>query len=185
MSTNRVAAFSDGVFAIIITIIVLGISFPSKYEASHILDFSWDLFIFIESGLMIGANWYVHSRLLDGLERISVIAGFLNVLYLLVLSVVPLFTKGIMENPDATFPALGFAVVIIITNIVYLCMESQIKNENAVVFSKGLSVFVFVATLIIGLISFFAPRIAVFLLIIFPIARWNILLKIHRKSKKN
>ncbi|EAC8351048.1 DUF1211 domain-containing protein [Listeria monocytogenes] len=39
IATNRLNAFSDGVFAIIITIIVLGISFPSTFDSAHLIPF--------------------------------------------------------------------------------------------------------------------------------------------------
>lgn len=181
MPVNRVAAFSDGVFAIIITIIVLGMSFPSNYDVASILNFSWDIFVFLEAGLMIGAYWYVQSRLLDGLERISVKGGLITVIYLLELAIIPLFTKGIMENPDATFPALGFAIVILLSNIIYHFMQREIQNQQAITFNRNLAIFVTISTIIIGIISFFAPRAAVVLLIIFPIARWYILLKMPKE----
>lgn len=64
MPKNRLEAFSDGVFAIIITIIVLGMTLPASFTVANIESFMWDIFIFIESGLIIGQFWYSHSQLL-------------------------------------------------------------------------------------------------------------------------
>lgn len=54
MSKGRLEAFSDGVFAIIITIIVLGMTLPDVFTAASTQAFLWEIFIFIEGGLIIG-----------------------------------------------------------------------------------------------------------------------------------
>lgn len=81
MPKNRLEAFSDGVFAIIITIIVLGMTLPASFTVANIESFMWDIFIFIESGLIIGQFWYSHSQLLDQAKSIPVVGVFLNILF--------------------------------------------------------------------------------------------------------
>ncbi|MBC1896377.1 DUF1211 domain-containing protein [Listeria booriae] len=184
MPKNRLEAFSDGVFAIIITIIVLGMTLPASFTVANIQSFMWDIFIFIESGLIIGQFWYSHSQLLDQAKSISVVGVFLNILFLLVLSLVPLFTRGVMESPDSTSPIIGFVATILITSIIYQLLLYYLNDRNMRVDNWKFRMASFIFVIAIGVISFFSPRASSVLFIIFPIIGWIVKLMSSRAEIK-
>lgn len=94
MSKGRLEAFSDGVFAIIITIIVLGMTLPDVFTAASTQAFLWEIFIFIEGGLIIGQFWYSHSRLFDQVTFISTSAVLFNILFFISFVTYPIIYKS-------------------------------------------------------------------------------------------
>ncbi len=184
MSKNRLEAFSDGVFAIIITIIVLGITFPSHLDSSNIRSFLWEIFIFVESGVMVGTFWFAHSELFDRIESVSAIGILYNILLLLVLSLVPLFTKGLMQNPNMTFSAIGFTVIMLLAAVILHLLTYSLKMNDMVLANWKFRTASFSFVLIVGVISFYSPRLASLLFIFFPIMWWTILLATRKKLKQ-
>ncbi len=100
LRTGRFEAFSDGVFAIAITLLVLDIAVPTG-AADHLLPAvaaQWPVYLaYFISFSTIGAIWLAHSAITDYLERTDPILSRLNLLLLLFVSFLPFPTRMLAE----------------------------------------------------------------------------------------
>ncbi|MFD0358743.1 TMEM175 family protein [Streptomyces sp. NPDC127110] len=99
--TNRVEAFSDGVFAIVITILVLELKVPEEQgsELWHGLWEQWPHYAaYVVSFLIIGVMWVNHHTIFSHLKRVDRPLLFLNLLVLMVVSVIPYTTNVLAEH---------------------------------------------------------------------------------------
>jgi uncharacterized membrane protein len=94
-----VEAFSDGVFAIAITLLILTVTPPTHGELGHELLRLWPSYVaYVVSFLTIGIIWVNHHaifRLLAGVDRTML---FLNVLFLMVVAFIPFPTEVVADN---------------------------------------------------------------------------------------
>lgn len=99
--TGRVEAFSDGVFAIVITILILEIKVPED-EGSHLwhgLAEQWPHYAaYVVSFLVIGVMWVNHHTIFGHLKRVSRPLLFLNLMVLMVVSVIPWTTAVLADH---------------------------------------------------------------------------------------
>ncbi|MFG2998278.1 TMEM175 family protein [Streptomyces sp. NPDC048340] len=99
--TNRVEAFSDGVFAIVITILVLELKVPEGQgdELWHGLREQWPHYAaYVVSFLIIGVMWVNHHTIFSHLKRVDRPLLFLNLMVLMVVSVIPYTTNVLAEH---------------------------------------------------------------------------------------
>ncbi|CAM5367439.1 membrane protein [Streptomyces avidinii] len=99
--TNRVEAFSDGVFAIVVTILVLELKVPEGQgsELWHGLWEQWPHYAaYVVSFLIIGVMWVNHHTIFSHLKRVDRPLLFLNLLVLMVVSVIPYTTNVLAEH---------------------------------------------------------------------------------------
>jgi uncharacterized membrane protein len=96
LRTGRLEAFSDGVFAIAITLLVLDIALPAN-ASRHLLRSVGDLWpsyvAYVASFSTIGAMWLGHNAITEYLERVNAVFVRLNLLLLLVVSFLPFPTR--------------------------------------------------------------------------------------------
>jgi uncharacterized membrane protein len=99
MSSRRLEAFSDGVFAIAITLLVLDLVVPAHEEAAvhglaHALASEWPAyFAYLVSFLVIGIIWVNHHAMFDRVRYVDRRVLFANLLLLLTVSVIPFPTR--------------------------------------------------------------------------------------------
>ncbi|WP_411106555.1 TMEM175 family protein [Streptomyces sp. cmx-4-9] len=99
--TGRVEAFSDGVFAIIITILVLELKVPEETGSDfwHGVREQWPHYAaYVVSFLIIGVMWVNHHTIFSHLKRVDRPLLFLNLLVLMVVSVIPYTTTVLAEH---------------------------------------------------------------------------------------
>jgi len=102
VSTQRIEAFSDGVFAIAITLLILEIKVPhlvgtDKSLASGLLDLWSSYFGYVSSFIMIGIYWVNHHYVFQLYKRTDHYFLILNVLFLMCISFVPFTTSVLAE----------------------------------------------------------------------------------------
>jgi uncharacterized membrane protein len=103
MSSRRTEAFSDGVFAIAITLLVLDLVVPSRQEAAedglgHALAHEWPAyFAYLVSFLVIGIIWVNHHTMFDKIRRVDRPVLFANLMLLLFVSLIPFPTRLLAE----------------------------------------------------------------------------------------
>jgi uncharacterized membrane protein len=103
MSSRRTEAFSDGVFAIAITLLVLDLVVPSRQEAAeaglgHALAHDWPAyFAYLVSFLIIGIIWVNHHTMFDKVRLVDRPVLFANLMLLLVVSLIPFPTRLLAE----------------------------------------------------------------------------------------
>jgi TMEM175 potassium channel family protein len=99
MTTNRLEAFSDGVFAIAITLLVLELGVPTGDDLWHELKDEWPSFAaFFVSFWVIGIIWVNHHGVLDHLARADRGVLYLNLLLLLTVVFIPFPTALLAEH---------------------------------------------------------------------------------------
>lgn len=101
VGTTRLEAFSDGVFAIAITLLVLDLAIPASGPAlDRVLD-AWPFYLaYVVSFLTIGAAWLAHTAITDRLTKADLGLLRLNLLLLLVVAVLPFPTRLVAEGLD-------------------------------------------------------------------------------------
>jgi uncharacterized membrane protein len=100
--SGRVEAFSDGVFAIAITLLVLDIKIPQAHDATelwHALGAQWpSYFAYAVSFLVIGVMWVNHHTVFSYIATVDRTLMFLNLLLLMVVAALPFPTALVAEN---------------------------------------------------------------------------------------
>jgi TMEM175 potassium channel family protein len=103
VSSRRTEAFSDGVFAIAITLLVLDLVVPTeaeveRYGMAHALAHEWPrYFAYLVSFLVIGIIWVNHHTIFDKVRRVDRPVLFANLLLLLFVSLIPFPTRLLAE----------------------------------------------------------------------------------------
>jgi len=101
LSTERLEAFSDGVFAIAITLLVLDLALRPPGSALDQVLRAWPSYLaYVVSFLTIGAAWLGHTELTGGLARADQILLRINLLLLLVVVFLPFPTRLVAESLD-------------------------------------------------------------------------------------
>ncbi|WP_330329397.1 TMEM175 family protein [Streptomyces sp. NBC_00536] len=120
--TGRVEAFSDGVFAIVITILVLEIKVPEETGSAlwHGLWAQWPHYAaYVVSFLIIGVMWVNHHTIFIHLRKVDRPLLFLNLLVLMVVSVIPWTTSVLAEHLDDGDSANAAAILYSSWTVVY------------------------------------------------------------------
>ena len=124
MKTNRLEAFSDGVFAVAITLLILEINVPEGEHLWHDLKEEWPSFAsFFVSFWVIGIIWVNHHGLLDHLKRTDRPVLYLNLLVLMTVVFIPFSTALMAEHlksgADEKVAALVYALAFLAMGIAF------------------------------------------------------------------
>jgi uncharacterized membrane protein len=113
MKPDRMNAFSDGVIAILITILVLELRPPDGHELTDILDEKGKLLAYLLSFGFLGIYWNNHHHLMQIVHRIDGRTLWANIHLLFWLSLTPLATAWLGEAGAETGPVAGYAIVLL------------------------------------------------------------------------
>ncbi len=126
MKTGRLEAFSDGVLAIVITIMVLELKVPHGGDL-HALRPMVPLFLsYLLSFVYVGIYWNNHHHLLHATHEIDGRVMWANLALLFCLSLVPVVTAWAGDNPRAPWPAALYGVVLLLAGLAYVVLERAI-----------------------------------------------------------
>jgi len=130
MTKTRLEAFSDGVLAIIITIMVLEIKVPHGTDWNELIKLLPVFFSYVISFLLVGIYWGNHHHLLHTLKRINsgIILSNLNLLFWL--SLVPFATGWMGENHFAPNTIIVYAVLLICCGLSYGILQNIIIKSG-------------------------------------------------------
>jgi uncharacterized membrane protein len=126
VSKGRLEAFSDGVIAIIITIMVLELRPPGGVDAAALWEMRWDLWAYILSFVLLGIYWNNHHLLLGAMRRVTGGVLWANLHLLFWLSLVPFATAWMGRNPKAPFPIAVYGVVLFLNAVAYTILQTTI-----------------------------------------------------------
>ncbi len=137
ISTTRLETFSDGVIAIIITIMIIGLKVPDlngsnrKYEMIIVINNLIPYLItYAFSFMMIGILWTNHHHMFHLLERTDVGLLWHNFLFLFLTSLIPFATSIVGSNPFLTLSPAIYGAVMFLTNLSFLIMRDySIRNK--------------------------------------------------------
>ncbi len=124
--TARIEAFSDGVIAIIITIIVLEIHVPKAPTSAALFKLWPTLLAYALSFTYIAIYWVNHHYLLHRAKRFSVGLHWSNVLLLFFLSLVPLSTAWLDAFPLARVPTATYLVTLMLPAAAYMWLAHEV-----------------------------------------------------------
>ena len=117
MSKNRLEAFSDGVLAIIITIMVLEMKVPHGAELSALVPLAPVFLSYVLSFFYIGIYWNNHHHMLHTLHTVSGGIMVANLHLLFWLSLIPFATGWMGENHFAAVPTALYGVMLLSAGI--------------------------------------------------------------------
>jgi uncharacterized membrane protein len=115
---NRIVAFSDGVFAIAITLLVLGLTVPEGVGdlTRTLFDNHDDLIAYAISFAVLGKYWLAHHRFFAALERFDGRLMGLNLLYLAFIALVPFTSQVLGDYSDQTVSVVLYAINMILVS---------------------------------------------------------------------
>jgi uncharacterized membrane protein len=130
VSTARLEAFSDGVIAILITIMVLELHVPHE-PTVHALRPVLPVFLtYVLSFVNLGIYWNNHHHLLYATERVNGLILWANLHLLFWLSLFPFATGWMGENHFATVPTAAYGIVLLSAAIAYFLLQTAIVREQ-------------------------------------------------------
>ena len=130
MTKGRLEAFSDGVIAIIITIMVLELKVPHGADWHSLEPLLPTFLCYVLSFAFIGIYWNNHHHLLHTITHVSAGILWANLHLLFWLSLVPFVTSWMGENHFASAPVALYGVVMVAAAIAYLVLETAIVRHQ-------------------------------------------------------
>ena len=128
MNKNRLEAFSDGVIAIIITIMVFDIKAPSDSSWVGLAEVVPSILTYVMSFLYLGIYWNNHHHMLQVTDRISGTVLWANMHLLFWLTLLPPSTSWMRTSNFAPLPTATYGVVLLFAAAAYRLLESSIIN---------------------------------------------------------
>jgi len=131
MNKTRLEAFSDGVIAILITIMVLELKPPHGADVSALRAVLPSFLTYILSFIFLGIYWNNHHHMLHATERISGRVLWANLHLLFWLSLVPFVTAWMGQNHWAAVPTALYGVDLLCCAIAYTVLQATILAQPA------------------------------------------------------
>jgi uncharacterized membrane protein len=130
MPKSRVEAFSDGVLAIIITIMVLELKVPHGQDFSALRPLVPLLLSYLLSFVYVGIYWNNHHHLLHAAKRVDGRIMWANLHLLFWLSLIPVVTGWVGEGGGARVPAVLYGGVLFMAGVAYYILERTILTRG-------------------------------------------------------
>lgn len=128
MDKGRMEAFSDGVIAIIITIMVLGITAPEGATLRDLLRLLPAIAAYAVSFVGVGTYWNNHHHLLKLVHHVDGRMLWSNLAFLFVLSFFPLATDWMQKTSFASLPTTCYVVLNMLVSLTYMNLERVIRH---------------------------------------------------------
>ncbi|MBK4736688.1 TMEM175 family protein [Noviherbaspirillum pedocola] len=123
MGKSRLEAFSDGVIAIIITIMVLELKVPHGADLDAVKPLLPSFLSYVLSFIYVGIYWNNHHHLLNAAKRVSGTILWANLNLLFWLSLFPFATGWMGENHFAPLPSAAYGFVLLMAAISYSLLQ--------------------------------------------------------------
>ncbi|WP_163514149.1 TMEM175 family protein [Gelidibacter japonicus] len=167
MKTGRLEAFSDGVLAIIITIMVLGMSAPEGYSFEDLKPILPVFLTYVLSFIYVGIYWNNHHHLLQAVNKVNGKILWANLNLLFWLSLFPFATDWMGKNHFEDNPTAIYGIVLLMAalafKILVYCVIRNEGNESNIgkVYSKDKKLNLSPLLYLIGVVSsFFLPIVS-------------------------
>ncbi|WP_090574686.1 TMEM175 family protein [Paenibacillus sp. OV219] len=131
MKANRMEAFSDGVLAIIITIMVLEFKVPEDHDWGALVELGPKILSYIFSFVYVGIYWNNHHHLVHMVRTMSGRLMWLNLLLLFWLSLVPFTTAWMGESHFASTPTALYGIILMLAALSYWLLQRAIMKQHA------------------------------------------------------
>jgi uncharacterized membrane protein len=131
VGTGRVEAFSDGVIAVIITIMVLDLKVPQDATSPALAASAPGFAIYALSFAVVGIFWINHHHLLQTAVRADAKLLWSNLGVLFVLSIVPFVTAYVASAQGKPLPLSCYAVTLALASAAFVCLGFVVSGQNA------------------------------------------------------
>lgn len=130
MNKTRLEAFSDGVIAILITIMVLELKIPHTNTFEALWEIHSVFGAYILSFVFVGIYWNNHHHLLHVAERVTGKILWANMHFLLWLSLIPFVTNWLGENRFTEVPTAAYGAVMLMTAVGYTILQNMLASHH-------------------------------------------------------
>jgi uncharacterized membrane protein len=130
VTKGRLEAFSDGVIAVIITIMVLELKAPHGTDLATLRPLAPNFLTYVLSFVFLGIYWNNHHHMLHATDRVNGAIMWANLHLLFWLSLVPFATGWMGENHNAALPTAVYGFVLLMSGIAYLIVEMAIIRDQ-------------------------------------------------------
>ena len=130
MKTSRLEAFSDGVIAIIITIMVLELKTPEGSDLAALRPVLPELLIYVLSFVYLGIYWNNHHHMLHVTPSVNGAILWANLHLLFWLSLFPFVTGWLGESHGAPWPTAMYGIVMLLAAIAYTVLQQAIISHH-------------------------------------------------------
>ena len=130
MGKGRLEAFSDGVIAVIITIMVLELKVPHGVDLPALLPSIRVFLSYVLSYVFVGIYWNNHHHMLHAVQHVTGSVLWANLHLLFWLSLVPFVTGWMSENHFAAVPVAMYGVVLLISGVAYYILARILVAQH-------------------------------------------------------
>jgi uncharacterized membrane protein len=130
MKKGRLEAFSDGVLAIIITIMILEIKVPHGHELKDLLPLIPVFLSYVLSFIYIGIYWNNHHHMMHTVKKVTGGILWANLHLLFWLSLIPFATGWMGENHFTPMPMALYGIILLMSAIAYYILQQQIIKTH-------------------------------------------------------
>lgn len=186
MEKNRIEMFSDGIFAIVITLLVLDIKLPLNHQINSDLELRQQLveilpniIAYILSFCIVGIFWSAHNIMFHLIKVIDKFLLWLNILYLMIVAFIPFPTSLLAANYDKQSAVILYCFTLGLAGLFHFIILTYLykhKKLSSHIYTKELrkrvlfpSVFSPLAYLSAILLSIIAIKLSLIILVIVPI----------------
>jgi uncharacterized membrane protein len=163
MNKGRLEAFSDGVIAIIITIMVLELKTPHGHTLADLKPLIPVALSYVLSFVYVGIYWNNHHHMLHAVRQVRGAALWANLHLLFWLSIIPFVTSWMGENHFSQWPVALYGIVLVMNAVAYsilaMVLVKQAGPESALAIAIGkdrkgkLSIVVYILSVAVSFIS--------------------------------
>jgi uncharacterized membrane protein len=126
MTTTRLEAFSDGVIAILITIMILELKVPHGADPRALAPLVPPFLSYVLSFVFLGIYWNNHHHMLHACDRVNGKVLWANLHLLFWLSLVPVTTAWMGENGRVALPTAAYGVVLFFAGVAYVILQAAL-----------------------------------------------------------
>jgi uncharacterized membrane protein len=126
MTKQRLEAFSDGVIAILITIMILELHVPEGADLASLRPLVPAILSYVLSFIYLGIYWSNHHHMLHVTRHVSGGVLWANLHLLFWLSLVPFLTLWLSEHPDRALPTAVYGINLFLAAVAYTILQTMI-----------------------------------------------------------
>lgn len=130
MNKNRLEAFSDGVLAIIITIMVLEFKVPTDTTFEAVIRLSHKFLSYILSFIYVAIYWNNHHHMMHTVKSVNGKILWANLHLLFWLSLIPFATAWIGEHHFASFPMMLYGMILLMNGVAFNILQHTIIKSH-------------------------------------------------------
>jgi len=129
-SPSRLEAFSDGVIAVIITIMVLDLKVPLEKGLPGLLTVAPGIAVYALSFTFVGIYWVNHHLLIHRIRQASPNILWANLVWLFTLSLLPFFTAYVHQKADDSFSVAIYAASLFVTGLGFMLLRIAVSARQ-------------------------------------------------------